>query len=133
MADVQGTMRWAGLLMWVIWHLPELIVYQPHSSTLEQIKDKLQGMLGHIDAVGYTENGKDVQTVSELMDDIRDAITAMMDRARHAMILPQQICFYCYPTLEEGARQSVSQKPALGDERTRRAYFDGLRSSHGRQ
>ena len=32
-------------------------------------------MLGNIGAVGYVENDEDVQTVSELMDDIRDAVT----------------------------------------------------------
>ena len=48
---------------------------QPLPSNLERIKDKLQVVLGQIEAVGYVENEKDVQTVSELMDDIRDAIT----------------------------------------------------------
>jgi len=48
---------------------------QPISSTLEQIKDKLQRVLDHIEAVEYKENDKDVQIVSELMDDVRDAVT----------------------------------------------------------
>ena len=47
---------------------------QPISSSLEQIRDKLQGILGHIEAVGHTENDKDVEIVSELMDNIRDAV-----------------------------------------------------------
>ena len=32
-------------------------------------------VLDHIEAVGYVENEKDVQTVSDLMDEIRDAVT----------------------------------------------------------
>ena len=32
-------------------------------------------MLGHIEAAGYMENDKDVQIVSELIDDVRDAVT----------------------------------------------------------
>ena len=32
-------------------------------------------MLGHIGALGHVESDKDVQTVSELMDEIRDAVT----------------------------------------------------------
>jgi len=31
-------------------------------------------VLSHTEAVGYIENDKDVQTVSELMDEIRDAV-----------------------------------------------------------
>ena len=50
-------------------------MYQPLSSTLEQIKDKLQGVLDRIEAVGYTENSKDAQAIFELMDEIQDAVT----------------------------------------------------------
>ena len=32
-------------------------------------------MLGRVEAAGYTENDVDIQTVSELVDDIRDAVT----------------------------------------------------------
>ena len=32
-------------------------------------------MLGRVEAAGYTENDVDVQIVSELVDDIRDAVT----------------------------------------------------------
>ena len=53
----------------------ESIQDQPISSTLEQIKDKLQQVLSDIEAVGYMENDRDVQIVSELMDDIQDAVT----------------------------------------------------------
>jgi len=44
------------------------------SSTLEQIKHKLRGVLDRVEAVGYTENDEDVQVVSELMDDIQGAV-----------------------------------------------------------
>ena len=32
-------------------------------------------MLSRVEAVGYVENDKDVQIVSELMGDVRDAVT----------------------------------------------------------
>ena len=44
-------------------------------STLDLIKQKLRGLLGRVEAKGYVDNDKDVQIVSELVDDIRDATT----------------------------------------------------------
>ena len=54
---------------------PASILYLPLSSTLERIKEQLQAVLDQIEAMGYVENDKDVQVVSELMDDVRDAVT----------------------------------------------------------
>ena len=54
---------------------PGSIPYLPLSSTLEQIKEKLRAVLDQIETVGYVENEKDVQIVSGLMDDVRDAVT----------------------------------------------------------
>ena len=45
------------------------------SSTLNRIEHKLQGVLDRVKASGYKENDEDVQIVSELMDDVRDAVT----------------------------------------------------------
>ena len=43
--------------------------------------------MSNIGDVGYMENDKDVQTVSELMDDIRDAVTDYQ-------VSSQSSCFY---------------------------------------
>jgi len=53
----------------------EPILYWHLSSALEHIERKLQEILNRVDAAGHTENDEDVQIVSELMDDIRDAVT----------------------------------------------------------
>ena len=45
------------------------------SSALNRIKHKLQELLGRVKAADYTENDEDVQTIAELMDEIRDAVT----------------------------------------------------------
>jgi len=52
-----------------------LILYQLLSSALNRIKCGLQGVLGRVEAAGYIENDEDIHVVSELMDDIRGAVT----------------------------------------------------------
>jgi len=54
---------------------PRLIVYLLLFSALNRIKCGLQGVLGRVEAAGYTENDEDIHILSELMDDIRDPIT----------------------------------------------------------
>lgn len=44
------------------------------SRSLTQIEGKLREASNHIGTVGYMTNEEDVQIVSELMDDTRDAI-----------------------------------------------------------
>ena len=73
--DALELMRQDDLLLWVILTLPGLFQYQPLSRTLDQIKDRHCAVLDRIEAVGYVENDKDVQIVSELVDDIRDVVT----------------------------------------------------------
>ena len=44
------------------------------ASTLNQIEHKLQRVLGHIGATGYTKNVEDIEIVSELVEDIQDIV-----------------------------------------------------------
>jgi len=70
--NVANSMRRADLFMSVTSNSPVLIPYRLPSSTLNRIKHKLQGILDRIETAGYSEDGGDVQVVSELMDAIID-------------------------------------------------------------
>ena len=73
-ADVRELMRRADLFVSVILAPPESVLYRLLSSTLDLINHKNRGVLDRVKVVGYTENNEDIQIVSELMDDIRDAV-----------------------------------------------------------
>ena len=45
------------------------------SSALEQIKTELREVSDHVKSVGRAGSNEDTNTVSELMDDIRDVVT----------------------------------------------------------
>jgi len=72
--DPQESMRRVDLFMSVLL-VPHLILNQLLSSALGKIKQKLQAVYDRIQAEDYTGNEGDAQIVSELMDDIRDAVT----------------------------------------------------------
>lgn len=66
--DVRTWSRWPHLSLAVQRHW--LL-----SRTLNRIKGELQVVLDRIEAAGRAGNAKDIQIASDLMDDIRDAIT----------------------------------------------------------
>ena len=66
--DVRTWLRWSHLSLAVQRHW--LL-----SRTLNRIKGELQVVLDRIEAAGHAGNAKDIQIASDLMDNIRDAIT----------------------------------------------------------
>jgi len=69
----RGSVRRRRLLTSVLPVPPFDPVLTP-SSVLDWVKCGLQGVLGRVEAVGYTENDEDVHIVSKLMDDIWDPV-----------------------------------------------------------
>ena len=70
----QDSVRRADLFTLVI-PTPRYSSHRLLFSALNRIKDKLQMVLDRIQAAGYMGDDKDIQIVSELMDDIRDVVT----------------------------------------------------------
>jgi len=71
--DAQESKRRADLFTLVAW-AHRSILRSLHYSTLDETRDSLQEVLDRAGAVDYVENDEDRQTVSNLVDDIRDAV-----------------------------------------------------------
>lgn len=88
--DPQDSVRRADLFKLVI-PTPRYSSHQPLFSALNRIKDKLQMVLDRIQAAGYMGDDKDIQIASELMDDIRDAVTDY--QVREDLTIPTDLSF----------------------------------------
>ena len=88
--DPQDSVRRADLFKLVI-PTSRYSSHQPLFSALNRIKDKLQMVLDRIQAAGYMGDDKDTQIVSELMDDIRDAVTDY--QVREDLTIPTDLSF----------------------------------------
>lgn len=88
--DPQDSVRRAGLFKLVI-PTPRYSSHQPLFSALNRIKDKLQMVLDRIQAAGYMGDDKDIQIASELMDDMRGAVTDY--QVREDLTIPTDLSF----------------------------------------
>lgn len=71
--DVQESMRRAGLLTLVATP-PGSTLHLLFPRTINRIEHEVRGVIDRVTAVGYTESDEDAKIVSELTDDIRDAL-----------------------------------------------------------
>jgi len=74
MDDAQGTAKHVDPFVLATWP-PRQAMRWYLSSTLNGIKRELQAVLGRVEATDDVRNEGDVQIVSNLIDQIRDALT----------------------------------------------------------
>ena len=74
MDETQGTAKHVDPFVLATWP-PHLSTHWYLSRTINGIKHELQVVLGRVEAVDYMGNQEDVQIVSGLVDQIRDAFS----------------------------------------------------------
>ena len=74
MDDVQGTAKQIDPFLLDTWP-PRAAMRWRLSSTLDDIKRELRVVLGRVEAADYAGNEEDVQIVTDLVDQIRDALS----------------------------------------------------------